>query len=51
MRRVETINKKILGSFWWIVYVDIIVSRGNARTTNWYTLVVWFHQYFSKKTP
>ena len=34
MRKVETINKKILRSFWWIIYVGIVVSRRNARTTD-----------------
>jgi hypothetical protein len=33
MRRAKTINKKILRSFWWIIYVNIVVSR--QRTGNW----------------
>jgi ABC-type uncharacterized transport system permease subunit len=34
MRRAETIDKKILRSFRWIIYVGIVVSRRNARVTN-----------------
>jgi hypothetical protein len=34
MQRAETINKKILRSFFWIVYVDIVVNRRNTRETN-----------------
>jgi hypothetical protein len=34
MSIAETNNKKILKSFWWIIYMGIVMNRCNARITD-----------------